>query len=163
MILSVFKVIFSRRQNTFELRQNQSDLNCSLVKKVFRLEVEKNPHLIIDIDEDEIKIQVRKKRFTFGMDDKYIVKGVIHCERAIFKYSLDQQGRTLKHYAICIMPTIIMLFIFSFYDFKYVLIPVCYYFSADFTLFLKNNIRNNRDKNNFEMLLRGVRNELKIY
>lgn len=164
MILSIFELSFSKRRYNYELSKNDERLNYNLIKNFFYLEIEKSTHLAIAVINNEIKIYTKKKRFTFGINEEYIVKGVINCNgKVVFNYSIRQKMQSLKHAAICLTPTLIMFYIFSFYDLKYSLIAICYYLLADLILFFKNSIKNKRDKNNFEILLRNVEKEINLF
>lgn len=132
MNLSLFRTILNNRKFIYRIEVKKSDL-IQEIKYFIEEQYTNNPWYIGEVHNDFFKLRKVKKALQIPLDFSYNAQGKF--KEVLNGYDVNYKigiiNYSLKHLSICVVPSLILIYIFSHYDSIYILIPLIYFLVSD--------------------------------
>ena len=161
MSLSLFNKKIGNREYSYTFNAEKP----SVIKEIQYFVDEKytkTPLFIGSISKKGFVLVKTKVSFKIPLDFSYKVFGLLEKrnENCNIIYRITLANYFIKHLSVCVIPTLILFYVFSHYANLYLFVPIIYFFISDIIFNLRKSFLNRRSNNHFKFFLKKIEDSL---
>ena len=150
MNLSLFNIVLGNKKHSYVINAKRLSV-IQEIKYFIDERYTADPSFIGTVSNEAFVLRKTIKMLNIPLDFSYKVIGKFEekSNKCHINYRLTFINYSFKHLSVCILPTLILVYIFLHYRGLYLLVPLAYFFISDLIFNLRKYSFHERNNKNF--------------